>query len=132
MITSTLRLDRTVGGNQPWMVGTTRYEGTYGSQNGNINDNQSSYTSIRIDFPAGGSVSFWHSGSTEANYDYLRFKVDGVERMNRAGTWGWTQYTYNLTPGLHTLRWEYTKDVSVSTGSDSVWVDYVEFTGGCP
>ena len=32
-----------------------------------------------------------------------------------------------MTPGTHELRWEYTKDVSLSTGFDCAWIDNVVF-----
>jgi hypothetical protein len=33
------------------------------------------------------------------------------------------QVNYSVPAGSHTLRWEYSKDGSVSTGADAGWVD---------
>ncbi len=47
------------------------------------------------------------------------------------GASGWIQFTLSGIPaGVHTFRWEYTKDGSVSSGDDTVWVDTVTFPGG--
>ncbi|WP_211333738.1 dockerin type I repeat-containing protein, partial [Sinobacterium caligoides] len=32
---------------------------------------------------------------------------------------------YELTPGVHRIKWQYSKDGSVNTGSDAVWIDNV-------
>ena len=72
-------------------------------------------------------MSFYYKVSSENNYDKLHFLIDGTEKNNWSGDIGWTQATYNLTPGTHELRWEYSKDVSLSTGSDCAWIDNVVF-----
>jgi hypothetical protein len=72
-------------------------------------------------------VSFWYRVSSEASYDYLRFYIDDVQRDSWAGTMPWTQASYAVTNGTHTFRWAYTKDGSVSSGSDAAWVDFIEF-----
>ena len=73
------------------------------------------------------NVSFYLKVSSESNYDKLHFKVDGEERNEWSGEIAWTMATYALTPGTHELRWEYTKDVSVSSGSDCAWIDDISF-----
>jgi hypothetical protein len=35
-----------------------------------------------------------------------------------------------VTAGTHTFRWTYEKDFSISSGSDTVWVDDIYATGG--
>lgn len=58
----------------------------------------------------GGSLSFYYRVSSEATYDFLRFYIDGVHQNQWSGIIGWAQQTYSLTPGSHTLKWEYIKD----------------------
>ena len=72
-------------------------------------------------------MSFYYKVSSESNYDKLHFKIDGVEKNNWSGEVSWAQASYALTPGSHELRWEYSKDVSVSSGSDCAWIDNVVF-----
>lgn len=65
--------------------------------------------------------------SSENNYDFLRFKIDGTEQYAWSGELDWTQATSSVTSGTHTFRWEYTKDSSISSGSDTAWIDDIVF-----
>lgn len=113
------------GGNAPWFgSGTSVHAGLFAGETGNIADSQTSYMEVNLNFPANGTVQFWYRVSTEANYDYLRFFVDGVQQTQWAGNVPWTQSAvYNIPAGNHTLRWLYFKDGSVSSNLDTVWVD---------
>ena len=85
---------------------------------------------MTVDCGAGGEVSFWYKVSSEANYDYLEFYVDGSLRAEWAGEVGWAEHTTTVTGGNHTFRWNYDKDWSVSDGQDCGWIDDVTFPGG--
>jgi hypothetical protein len=68
--------------------------------------------------------------SSETDYDFLTFYVDGSQQGSRlSGNSGWVQRTYAVPAGQHTLRWEYSKDGSVSRNQDMAWVDEFSFTG---
>lgn len=101
---------------------TTPYAGSYCYTNKNITDGQSSsfQTIVRTE---GGTISFWYRTSTETNLDKLRFYVDDTYVLTASGTTSWTQFTYDLPAGQHTLKWEYVKDGSISSGEDSVYID---------
>ncbi|MCX5991626.1 MAG: hypothetical protein NTZ04_04790, partial [Chloroflexi bacterium] len=45
-----------------------------------------------------------------------------------SGGVAWQQKSFNIASGTHTLKWAYTKDGSVSSGSDCGWLDKVGFT----
>ena len=50
--------------------------------------------------------------------------MDGVEKTSLSGSSSdWTQKTYVVTAGTHTLKFEYSKDYSNSTGQDAAWID---------
>lgn len=87
-----------------------------------------SHMDVKLNFLAPGTVTFWRRVSTETNWDHLRFFVDGAEQGSWSGVIGWTQQMYNVPAGLHTLRWSYTKDGSVSSNADTVWVDSITTT----
>ena len=74
-----------------------------------------------------GDLSFWARTSTEANYDYLRVYVDGVQLLSLSGENAWREHTLSLTPGTHTIRFVYSKDGSVDRGEDTVWIDNIRF-----
>jgi hypothetical protein len=116
------------GGNANWTIASTgAYEGTYAAKSGNINDNQDSEMIISMDVINDDEISFYHKVSSEANYDYLRFYIDGVQMGQWAGTTQWQMATYPVTAGERTFKWSYEKDQSVSNGSDCGWVDYITF-----
>lgn len=113
----------TFTGNAPWTVqsGTVR-SGSYAAASGTITHNQTSGMALSLDCQA-GEVSFAYSISSEGGFDFLRFYIDGVQQGSWSGTVGWTTVSYPVTAGPHTFEWRYTKDGSVSSGSDKAWVD---------
>ena len=120
--------DWETGGNSNWAVSTQApFEGSYCIKSGDINDSQSNWLSLEYDVFSDDSISFWYKVSSEASYDFLTFYVDNAELGSWAGEVPWSYAAYALTAGTHTLKWEYSKDVSVSTGGDCVWVDFIEF-----
>ena len=111
-----------------WEVTTQNpYEGHYCAKSSAIQDGETSTLYINVVVGTESEVSFYYKVSSESNYDKLHFYIDGVEKNNWSGDVAWTQATYTLTVGAHELRWEYTKDVSVSSGSDCAWIDNVAF-----
>ncbi|MCK4871101.1 MAG: ankyrin repeat domain-containing protein [Phycisphaerales bacterium] len=115
----------TTGGSAPWYVTTSSsHSGAYAARAGNISHNQTSY--MTRDVNSGGDMSFWYRVSSEANYDFFNFYIDGDRKLHLAGNVAWQQYVTTLDPGSHELKWEYTKDVNTSDGSDTVWIDDLE------
>jgi hypothetical protein len=82
---------------------------------------------LYADIPATSTMhelSFDYFVSSEATYDILKFSVDGTEIARWSGTMsGWATYYHTLSPGSHTLEWAYVKDGSISSGSDTAWID---------
>ena len=117
-----------MGGDADWyLCDAVPYEGSYSARSGDINDNQDSEMQVTLDVTAASDISFWYKVSSEANYDYLRFYVDGSEIANWEGEEGWSQLTHPVTAGTHTFKWSFIKDYSVSNGSDCAWIDFIEF-----
>jgi PKD repeat protein len=96
------------------------------AKSGTITHNESSTIETNVTVTSTQAVKFYWKVSSENNYDYLRFYIDDVEKTQISGTVDWTQVAYNITAGTHTLKWSYTKDYSVSSGSDCGWVDKLE------
>ncbi len=115
-------------GNANWLINQQNpYEGTYSAKSGDINDNQTSVLYITVDVSASDQISFYYMVSSEPNYDYLRFYIDSDMQDEWSGSVSWTAASYPVTAGTHTFKWEYSKDISVSTGSDLAGVDYIIF-----
>jgi vibriolysin len=114
-----------LSGNANWYSQTsTTYYGGDAAQSGDIGNSQTS--TIETTISGKTSVKFYWKVSSEANYDYLIFYIDGVQQAQIAGSVDWTQKTYSVSSGTHTLKWSFVKDYSVSTGSDCGWVDKLE------
>ena len=129
----TLSLDSSVvlassGGNVVWNGQTlVSKDGKSAAQSGNISHNQNSWMEIGVEGPS--MVSFWWKVSSEGDYDQLTLYLNGTMYETISGEVGWTKVELELPLGSHTLRWNYSKDYSVSRGMDCGWVDQVSVTG---
>ena len=110
-----------------WSISNTAYEGSYAAQSGDINDSQESGLEVTLDVMNDGQISFYYKVSSEANYDYLKFYIDGSEIASWAGETDWTQASFDVSSGTRTFKWQYEKDGSVSNGEDCGWIDYIIF-----
>ena len=115
-------------GSAPWHVVTdSPYAGTYCCRSGSISDSQEASLFITVDVYTTGEVSFYKKVSSESNYDKLYFYIDDVEQDNWSGEVSWSQQSYPLSIGQHTLKWTYKKDFTVSSGNDCAWIDNIVF-----
>jgi hypothetical protein len=74
-----------------------------------------------------GNIFFYRKVSSESSYDYLKFYIDDILMQQWSGTVAWGQVSYPVSAGLHTFKWQYYKDSSISTAEDCAWIDYIEF-----
>ncbi len=111
----------------PWVFTNSQpYEGSYCLRSAqNLNHNQQSDMNLNVTIADADSVSFFYRVSSEGNYDKFFFLVDGNEQVVASGDVDWTRVAVPLTAGAHTLTFRYSKDYSVSNGSDCAWIDNV-------
>ncbi|HPW25304.1 MAG TPA: choice-of-anchor J domain-containing protein, partial [Candidatus Syntrophosphaera thermopropionivorans] len=115
-------------GTYPWTIDSSTYHsGNYAARSGSITHSQSSTMEIIRILSSVGTLSFWYKVSSEANYDFLKFSVDGTVQGSWSGTVDWTQASFTIPAGQHILQWAYTKDASESSGSDCAWIDDIIF-----
>ena len=115
-------------GTYPWTIDSSTYHsGNYAARSGSITHSQSSTMEIIRILSSAGTLSFWYKVSSEANYDFLKFSVDGIVQGSWSGTVDWTQVSFTIPAGQHTFKWAYTKDASESSGSDCAWIDDIIF-----
>ena len=115
-------------GDAYWYVqNTTFYEGTNALQSGHVNDNGVSVLKIATTVTTAGNISFFRKVSSETNYDFLRFYIDGQQIAEWSGNLDWSNVSYAVSVGLHVFEWKYEKDVTVSGGSDAAWIDFIVF-----
>lgn len=119
------------GGSSAWTVqNSIKHTGNFAVKSPVMTDSQLSYLEVTLNVTSPGDISFWYKVSSEPRWDKLVFRIDGSIK----GTWegysgeiDWSQETVSVTAGIHTFRWEYSKDGSVSQGSDAVWLDDIFF-----
>jgi len=100
------------------------YDGTYAAKSDAITHNQESTLQIETNVQA-EQITFYRKVSSELNYDYPRFYIDGAEQNKWSGNLDWSQEIFPVTPGPRTFKWSYTKDFVVSSGSDCAWLDQI-------
>jgi hypothetical protein len=112
----------------PWEITNSEaYEGLMSAVSGLISNNSVTSLKITIDLPEPDTIRFWYKVSSEYNYDFLRLLVNDQELFRDSGEKGWTFNEVTLQAGNHLMEWRYTKDASVSAGSDRAWLDLIDF-----
>lgn len=112
----------------PWIVDSTAANnGTFSARSAIIDHNGTTTLTINVNTMLRDSVSFYYKVSSENNYDFFRFYIDGTQKIKESGTTNseWQYKKYTLTAGEHILKWEYSKDQSQSSGEDCVRIDDV-------
>jgi len=119
------------GGN--WVATTGSYNGSTAAKSATITHSQTTSMTVTMNIPVAGTLTFWKKVSSEQNYDFLKFYINGILKNSWSGTSDtWSQLTYAVSAGQNIFKWEYTKDNMVSSGSDCAWIDDIVFptTGG--
>jgi hypothetical protein len=127
------RFEHDTNGGVNWALAGSgsQYEGNYCAKSGAIPNYGT--TSLRINYlvNANDSIKFYKKVSSEEDYDYLKFYIDGNMIDSWSGTADvWSLVKYPVTGGYHIFKWEYMKDVSLTGGDDCALVDYIVFPAG--
>jgi hypothetical protein len=121
------RLSFNTSGSANWSgESTTSYYGGSAAQSGAITHGQ--YTQLQTTVVGPGTLSFYWQVSSQADYDSLEAYIDSTCTNRISGEVDWTKVTLTITEGIHTVTWKYSKNGSVSSGSDCGWVDQVVYT----
>ena len=110
----------------PWsgQTGVTR-DGADAARSGIISKGQTTLLQTTVTGP--GALSFWWKVSSKVNKDFAVFSVGGSEQARLSGEVDWQRQTFSIPPGSQVVQWSYTKGGSSAGGSDSAWVDEVQF-----
>jgi hypothetical protein len=106
---------------------STAFDGDYSMKSATIGSSSQTAMQITLNISSDGAISFARRVSSESGYDYLKFYIDGVQKGSWSGNQNWDEVTYPVSSGSRTFKWEYSKDGSVSSGSDCAWVDNIIF-----
>jgi subtilisin family serine protease len=118
------------GGDGGWFPqGVTYHYDGDAARSSELLDQQEAFVGTTVTGQTG--VSFYWKVSSEADYDYLSFFIDGALQGRISGAVDWQRMDFPMDAGTHTLRWIYAKDASVAAGSDCGWLDQVAFGDMC-
>lgn len=115
--------------NNPWIItNASPYAGNYSAKSANnLSNNEKSTLLISMNALTSGNISYKRKVSSESGYDFFKFYIDGTEKESLSGTVNWGTVSFPVEAGVHTYKFEYSKDVSQSHGSDCAWIDNVTF-----
>ncbi len=116
------------GGDADWIVQNSEvFKGSYSAKSGTITNSQTSELSITMNIQTEGQISFYYKTSSEQNADKLLFYIDGVLQQSWSGNSDWNIARFDVSTGLRTFKWVYSKNYSGSSGSDCAWLDCIRF-----
>lgn len=116
----------TTGGNRPWTVQSESASfGSFAARSGAITHGQTSSLSL-VHSTAAGVASFDFRVSSEANWDFLEFYLNGVLLRRWSGEAGWATFRFSVPAGLNRLEWRYMKDALGSAGLDAAFIDNLD------
>ena len=120
------------GGTGSWFVtNSAPFEGLYCAQSGPINDDEQVDLSLAVTCITDDSLSFWYKVSSEQDYDFLIWSIDGTTMDSWSGiSPGWAYTGTLLTAGVHLVTFTYQKDLSYASGSDCAWLDNIRLPFG--
>lgn len=112
-------------GNSKWNLVSLDQDYGVSAKSLKITHNKQTELSIKKSFIKETTIRFDYKISSEKEYDFLIFKIDGVEKNRWSGNANWNRIDYTIGAGDHILTWTYKKDYSVSSGSDCAWLDNI-------
>lgn len=110
-----------------WQVQTNvARSGKFAARSGAI-DNQQVSSLILVTKTLKGTASFDLRVSSEPDWDYLEFYLNGSLLERWSGEVNWTGYPFQVPAGTNRLEWKYVKDTSFSEGLDAAFIDNVYY-----
>jgi uncharacterized delta-60 repeat protein len=112
-------------GSWPWYAQTAQvFEGSYALRSGKIEDAQESI--LVVEKETGAGTGYFHvKVSSEQDWDYLEFSLNGSALGKWSGRVDWKKFEFPLQAGLNRLVWSYRKDSGTFAGMDAAFIDNV-------
>ncbi len=102
------------------------HSGAHSAKAGEIDDDESSILRVNVECVS-GNITFYRKVSSESDFDYLKFYIDGEEQGEWSGELDWAEVSFAVNAGKRTFEWTYSKDDSASRGDDTAWIDDITF-----
>ena len=110
----------------PWtLVASPAHDTVDAAQSGVITHDETTYFETTVTGP--DTVLFYWKVNSEERFDHLSFFLDGSLVTRISGDVDWNREAISFPAGEHVLRWEYSKDDKISSGTDRGWVDQILF-----
>ncbi len=100
-------------------------EGDFSAKTPNLSDSESSSLLLEYDLIADHEISFFIQVSSEENHDFLNFYIDDEIQASWSGLVLFKQFVFPVAEGIHTFKWEFSKDSETSGGLDAAWLDFI-------
>ena len=103
--------------------------GAYALRSSSIGHSSSSSQTYTVNVPEGQTnpkLKLDYRVSSEQNYDFFRVYINNMEVHRDSGNKSWTSIEKALRTGTNTVRFEYRKDGSATSGLDTVFIDNVK------
>ncbi len=114
---------------KPWIITESNTtDGILAARSGYIPHNSSSSLIMKTYYSKDDSIKFNYKVSSEADCDFLIFKINDVEVFKKSGETLWEKKSIGVSAGYNKLEWLYKKDVSISGGNDCAMIDMIDFT----
>jgi hypothetical protein len=126
------RLPWRTSGQAAWAVtDDAASSGRFAARSGAVADGGESVLALDRETPAGGG-SFDFRTATEAGWDFLEFRINGVLLDRWSGVNGWQTFRFNVAAGPNRLEWRFRRDRSFAGALDAVWIDNLDLPEDVP
>lgn len=114
-----------------WQIdGITKHSGYFSARSKeHLDDSRTSTLKITVTSNCDGIFSYYHKVSSESNYDKFSLYIDNEQKESLSGNEGWQKSEFFVPAGVHTYKFSYKKDPTVSIGNDCAWIDDITFPG---
>jgi len=121
-------LNWTTTGDGQWYGQTNvTHDGVAAAQSGDIAPFQDSILQTTFATNVPGNITFWWKVSSEPDFDFLEFRVNGLVQAGISGNVDWQPVNLHLAAGTNVLMWRYYKNSVYSSGQDAGWLDQFAF-----
>ena len=123
----------TTSGNAQWFGETNvTHDGVSAAQSGGIGALQETILQTTLGTNWSGRYTFWWKVSSEQDFDFLEFRVNGIVQTDISGEVNWQQVSIPVAAGTNVLQWRYSKDISFDDGLDAGWMDQFAYIADPP
>jgi cysteine-rich repeat protein len=122
-----------MSGTLPWVVAadSTASNG-WALRSGAIGGNGTTSATLTVTVSEPTDLTFRFRMGSESCCDFFQFSINGRLEQQFSGAIAWREVTFPLPAGTHSLRFTYTKDGTISTSPDAVFLDRLRVGGQTP